>query len=107
MGAISFSKEAKDKLMGYHYPGNVRELKMVIELAAVMCEENEIKPDDITFSPVKKDSLFTSGQKTLRQHTCDIIKYYLKQNDNDVIATAEKLDIGKSTIYKMMKDGEI
>lgn len=107
MGMIVFSKEAKDKLMNYHYPGNVRELKMVIELAAVMCEENEIKPDDITFSPVKRESLFTSGQKTLRQHTCDIIKYYLKQNDNDVIATASKLDIGKSTIYKMIKDGEI
>lgn len=107
LGTISFSKEAKDKLMNYTYPGNVRELKMVIELAAVMCEENEIKADDITFSPVKKDSLFTSAQKTLRQHTCDIIKYYLSQNDNDVIATARKLDIGKSTIYKMMKEGEI
>lgn len=107
LGTISFSKEAKDKLMNYTYPGNVRELKMVIELAAVMCEGNEIKADDITFSPVKKDSLFTSAQKTLRQHTCDIIKYYLSQNDNDVIATARKLDIGKSTIYKMMKEGEI
>lgn len=107
MDPISFSKEAKDKLMSYFYPGNVRELKAIVELAAVMCEANEIRPDDITYSPVNRDEVFIAGQKTLRQHTCDIIRYYLKQNDNDVILTAEKLDIGKSTIYKMIKAGEI
>jgi len=46
-------------------------------------------------------------QKTLRQYTCDIIKYYLKRNNNDVIATAALLDIGKSTIYKMIQEGEL
>jgi len=72
-----------------------------------MCEANEIKADDITYASVKRDDVFITEQKTLRQHTCDIIRYYLKQNDNDVIATAQKLDIGKSTIYKMIKAGEI
>lgn len=107
MSSISFSKDAKDKLVGYFYPGNVRELKAIIELAAVMCEAGEIKADDITYASVKRDDVFIAEQKTLRQHTCDIIKYYLKQNDNDVVVTAEKLDIGKSTIYKMIKAGEI
>jgi DNA-binding NtrC family response regulator len=107
MSSISFSKDAKDKLMGYFYPGNVRELKAIIELAAVMCEAGEIKADDITYASVKRDDVFITEQKTLRQHTCDIIKYYLKQNDNDVVVTAQKLDIGKSTIYKMIKAGEI
>ena len=107
MNSISFSKDAKDKLLNYFYPGNVRELKAIIDLAAVMCEANEIKADDITYASVKRDDVFITEQKTLRQHTCDIIRYYLKQNDNDVIATAQKLDIGKSTIYKMIKAGEI
>jgi DNA-binding NtrC family response regulator len=107
MNNICFSKDAKDKLMNYFYPGNVRELKAIVELAAVMCETNEIKADDITYAPLKRDDVYIKEQKTLRQHTCDIIKYYLKQNDNDVVVTAEKLDIGKSTIYKMIKAGEI
>lgn len=107
MDTISFSKDAKEKLTNYFYPGNVRELKAIVELAAVMCEANEIKADDITFAPIGRDEVFITEKKTLRQHTCDIIKYYLKQNDNDVILTAEKLDIGKSTIYKMIKEGEI
>jgi DNA-binding NtrC family response regulator len=35
--------------MDYKWPGNIRELKAVIERAAVMCEDNEIKPEDIVF----------------------------------------------------------
>jgi len=33
-------------------------------------------------------------QKSLRQYTCDIINYFLKKNNNDVIETAKILDIG-------------
>ena len=107
LGSINITKEAKDKLLKYYYPGNVRELKAAIDLAVVMCENNEINADDITFSIIEKENLFLVEEKSLRSHTCDIIKFYLKKNQNDVIATATMLDIGKSTIYKMIKDGEL
>jgi DNA-binding NtrC family response regulator len=107
LGPIHFTKEAKDKLLSYPFPGNVRELKALVELAAVMCENNEITENDITFNTLKKEDIFLSQEKSLRQHTCDIIKHYLQKNNNDVIATANKLDIGKSTIYKMMQSGEL
>lgn len=107
LGTIQFTKEAKEKLMKYHFPGNIRELKAVIDLSVVMCENNEIKPDDITYASTKRDDLFIPEDKTLRQHTCDIIKHYLKKNNDDVVATAKALDIGKSTIYKMIQEGEI
>ena len=107
LGAIQFSKDAKDKLMKYHFPGNIRELKAIVELSAVMCEQNEIKAEDITFTSTRKDDFFVGEDKTLRQYTCDIIRHYLRRNHNDVLATAKALDIGKSTIYKMMQDGEL
>lgn len=107
LGTINFTKEAKEKLLNYHFPGNVRELKAIIDLAVVMCENNEVKPDDITFTSTKRDDLFIPENKTLRQHTCDIIRHYLKRNNNDVVATAKALDIGKSTIYKMIQEGEL
>ncbi len=107
LGTIQFTKEAKEKLLKYHFPGNIRELKAVIDLSVVMCENNEIKPDDITFASTKRDDFFIPEDKSLRQHTCDIIKHYLKKNNNDVIATAKALDIGKSTIYKMIQEGEL
>ncbi len=47
---IALSKECQKFLTDYKWPGNVRELKAVIERAAVMCEDNEIKPEDIVFA---------------------------------------------------------
>ena len=107
LGAVSISSEAKQKLMGYHFPGNIRELKAMMELASVMCADGEIKPDDITYNSTKSGEVFTMEQKTLRQYTCDIIKYYLRKYEDDVMLVADKLDIGKSTIYKMLQQKEI
>jgi DNA-binding NtrC family response regulator len=107
LGTIQFSNEAKDKLMGHPFPGNVRELKAVIDLAVVMSEDNEIREGDITFSSGRRDDFFVTENKTLRQYTCDIVKQYLKRHNNDVVAAANALDIGKSTIYKMMQAGEL
>jgi DNA-binding NtrC family response regulator len=108
LGAFHFSDDAKEKLLNYHYPGNVRELKALIDLASVMTENNVISAGDIVFTPpLRHNELFSTEKKTLRQHTCDIIKYYLKNNDNDVSVTSRILDIGKSTIYKMLQSGEL
>lgn len=107
LGSVVFTNDAKQKLLNYSFPGNVRELKAVIDLSVVMCENNEVKADDITFNSTIREEFFLSQTKTLRQHTCDIVKYYLEKNENDVVATAKILDIGKSTIYKMIQDGEL
>lgn len=105
--SLSLSTDAKEKLLKYPFPGNIRELKAVIELAAVMADGQEIKADDISFFSLQKENVFLMENKTLRQHTCDIVNHYLKKNNGDVIETAKVLDIGKSTIYKMIQEGEI
>lgn len=107
MKSISIGKDAMQKLLKYPYPGNVRELKAIIDLAAVMSDHHEIKADDIVFNTIKQNENFLAEEKTLRAHTCDVIKYYLGKYNNDVVATAKALDVGKSTIYKMIKEGEI
>jgi DNA-binding NtrC family response regulator len=105
--AMTLSQEARDKLLRYHFPGNIRELKAMIDLAAVMANDREIQAEDITLTATREEDLFASGQKTLRQYTCDIIRHFLKKYDDDVLTVAEKLDIGKSTIYKMIQQKEI
>ncbi|WP_026954435.1 sigma-54-dependent transcriptional regulator [Algoriphagus vanfongensis] len=107
ISAPTLSTEAKDKLLKYPFPGNIRELKAVIDLAAVMADSDEIKADDISFFSLQKENMFLMENKTLREHICDIVNHYLNKCDGDVIETARVLDIGKSTIYKMIKEGEI
>lgn len=106
---IKLSPASREKLLSYAYPGNIRELKSVVELAAVMSENNMIEPDDITFLSGNTNDVnaVLNTELTLREYTRLIIRNYLKRYDDNVLLVAEKLDIGKSTIYKMLQTGEI
>jgi two-component system, NtrC family, response regulator AtoC len=103
----SISAEAKEKLMKYNYPGNVRELKAMIDLAAVMSDGREIKPDDISFTSAKTNDFSMTEEKTLKDYNILIIRHFLKKYNNNVLRVADRLDIGKSTIYKMIQQQEI
>ena len=50
MPNIQLSKEAVKFLLDYKWPGNIRELKAVIERAAIMSENNTILPEDLVFA---------------------------------------------------------
>ncbi len=99
---IKLSPAAQEKLLAYSFPGNVRELKAVIELAAVIAEHNTIEQDDIIFNPSKSTGPLTSSELTMKQYMEQIVKTYLEKYNDNVLLVAKKLDIGKSTIYRML-----
>lgn len=100
----TLSKEAREKLLSYPYPGNVRELKAVIELACVMSDEEVLSADAINFTNLRKADSILIQELSLREYTRKIIHHFLEKYDNDVLLVAKKLDIGKSTIYRMLKE---
>jgi DNA-binding NtrC family response regulator len=106
MPKIKINAEAQEKLLQYAFPGNVRELKSVIDLAAVLCDEGELRAQDISFnSPISTDS-FLLKEMTLQDYTYHIIRSYLNKYDDNVLDVAKKLDIGKSSIYRYLKEME-
>jgi DNA-binding NtrC family response regulator len=106
LGKIMLGPEAQEKLLHYSFPGNVRELKSIIELAVVMRSDNEIQAKDITFNTPIRESSLTSKEMTLQGYTYHIIRNYLNKYDNNVLDVARKLDIGKSSIYRYLKEME-
>jgi len=107
IAAKQLSQGVKERLLKYKFPGNIRELKSMIELAAVMSDGPEIEENDISFNaPYDSNSLLDSEQ-TLKQYNTQIIQHFLNKHHHNVIKVAEILDIGKSTIYKMIKDNEL
>jgi len=101
---LSFSTIAQKKLLAYNYPGNVRELKSVVELAAVMAYDSEITEDEITFGTNDALPDILTQEMTLREYNYRIIDLYLKKYADDIKMVATKLDIGQSTIYRMLKE---
>jgi two-component system response regulator AtoC len=104
MGKKTLSALALDKLRGYSYPGNVRELKAVIELACVMSEGQIIKPTDISFSSGGSVNELLRDEMTLDDYNRVIIRHYLERYNHKVRQVATKLGIGKTTIYRLLKD---
>lgn len=100
---ITMSNEAQKKLFNYHFPGNIRELKAIIELACVMCNNGVIEATDLTFNSEKSLNNMLVQEMSLDDYNNLIIKNYLEKYDNNVLTVAKKLNIGKSTIYRMLK----
>ena len=108
MPKMSLTSDAQNKLLGHAFPGNVRELKAVIDLACVMTDGDKIDAEHVRFNSLpqknglSKISTNLEG-KTLKEYTEDILKTYLERYDNNVMLVAKKLGVGKSTIYRMLK----
>jgi DNA-binding NtrC family response regulator len=100
------SKDARHKLLSYHYPGNVRELKSLIELAVVLAEGEQVEADHIQFNSIHKEEQFLQEELSLKEYNLRIIQHFLKKYDNNVLLVARKLQIGKSSIYRYLKDVE-
>ncbi len=104
LGKMTFDKAAKKKLLSYSYPGNVRELKAIVELATIMADDKVICEHDINFNSPRRAAAFLTEEYSLREYTQKIIDHFLEKYDNDVLLVAKKLSIGKSTIYRMLKE---
>ncbi|MEP6846860.1 MAG: sigma 54-interacting transcriptional regulator, partial [Panacibacter sp.] len=100
--------ESKKTLMFYSFPGNIRELRSIVELACVMSNTDEISHEHIQIHTHNNKSFNANTETlTLKQFTTQLLQHYLDTYEYDVLKVAEKLDIGKSTIYRMISNNEL
>ncbi len=104
MAVKVLSERACQKLLAYPFPGNVRELKTVIEVAVVMSDNNEIEDHHIMFQHSDLISQMANDEHTLREYTFKIIKTLLTKYNDDVQVVAKVLDISPATIYRVLKE---
>jgi two-component system, NtrC family, response regulator AtoC len=103
----TLSPEAQQKLLGYSFPGNVRELKSIMDLSVVMADGETILPEHITLNSSTSINDLLNKETSLKEFETQIIQHHLDKYDNDVLLVAKKLDVGKSTIYRMIQNGEL
>jgi len=103
------SLEAKKQLLNYQFPGNIRELKSIIELSCVMNDGEEIELAHTQRVPTSMPGSITSLEEpvTLRRFTLQLLQDYLEKYDYDVLKVAQVLNVGKSTLYRLIKNKEL
>jgi DNA-binding NtrC family response regulator len=107
MKKLSISSKAIEKIQKYPFPGNVRELKAIMELASVMTNTETIEESDISFNTVSASADFLYEETTLEEYNKKIINHFMQKYNNRVRLVAQKLDIGKTTIYRLMNEGKL
>ena len=100
-----FTTDAVDRLTGFDWPGNVRQLQNEIQRAVLLCEANEIDSTDLSITTAKpesdqaQDTNFTLLEGVER----NAIVQMLKETGGNKLETAKRLGIGRQTLYNKIK----
>lgn len=104
---LRFSDAARQQLRQYSFPGNVRELKAVVELAAVLADGELIQPKDLSLRNTLHSEADGDEVLPLREQVAGIVQHYLDLYSGNILQVAHVLKIGKSTIYRMIQNNEV
>lgn len=103
---LSFTEKAKQALLEYHWPGNVREAQNVMQRALIVCNQHSITESDLLLDQSIKSFDKTEGtlENALVQQEYQLILDALKETQGNRKKTAEKLDISARTLrYKLAR----
>ncbi|EJM22281.1 transcriptional activator of acetoin/glycerol metabolism [Pseudomonas sp. GM18] len=93
-------------LGGYHWPGNIRQLEMVLRTALAMREPGEtvLTLDHLPDSMLDE---LTAGERSqsgsIREHELELIRQSLETHQGNVSAAADALGISRATLYRKLK----
>ncbi len=108
-GRFEIAPEALEALQHYRWPGNIRELRNVLERAALLCEKNCIRPPDLSFTamPAGPKATALGSDLTLTQVERMHIEAVLQQMQGKVEKAAHRLGIPRSTLYAKIKQYQL
>ncbi|MEK7765851.1 MAG: sigma-54 dependent transcriptional regulator, partial [bacterium] len=116
---IAVAPEALTVLGAYAFPGNVRELRNVVEHAVVMAERDTIRREDlpvhVVASSTRQRLLGSSvavpppagGFRTLADAERDLIRETLARLEGNQTEAAKRLGISRSTLWRKIKEYQI
>jgi DNA-binding NtrC family response regulator len=116
-GMKGFSVEASGRLAAYDWPGNVRQLRNVIERAVILCEGDEITPKElpaleemgglVVQVPETNEELKRLKKEIREKAVHEVEKNFviqaLMQNDWNVTRAAKKVGLQRPNFQNLMK----
>ncbi len=105
--SLQVSSEVMDILQGYEWPGNIRQLRNIIERAAVLARGKTITvrdlPDELRIHTVRK-ARADSIVRPLREVELAAVRAALLEVKGNKSRAAELLGISRKALYKRLKE---
>ena len=104
--------EALQKLRAYRWPGNIRELRNVLQRAVLLRRfPDRIEAEDIQFMPstlsTRAESLSAMGTRTLAELERDAIIAEMARHNGNKREVAEALGVSRSTVHRKIEEYQI
>ena len=107
----TISLEAEQVLLQYNWPGNIRQLENILELAKLLGEGHinlDDLPEEIQFGGINNFNPSRTNQATAEQDTEAISLYELLEEMNwNISAVSKRMGCDRKTIYRHMKKAGI
>ena len=106
LDAKRLSQEAADRLLTYHWPGNIRELESTISRASLSAPGHVIRAEDIQFlhAPLTEGPSTSGRLPTLRDAERTHIAMVLEAVHWNKLEAARVLDISRGTLYRKIDE---
>src|SRR5687767_5792568 len=99
---LEFDNKSVEKLLNYHYPGNVRELQYTIERAVIMADGDVLEAKDLIFSPIELPQLKEMEPSEMKLSAIEkntILRVIEKHNGN-ITKAAKELGLTRTALYR-------
>jgi DNA-binding NtrC family response regulator len=106
---LTISDEVMKIFQNYSWPGNIRQLRNIIERAVVLAKGNRITPRELPeeFISLRKRLSNNDTAKTLRELEAQAIKDALQKSKGNKSEAARVLDISRKAFYKRLKEYQL
>jgi two-component system response regulator HydG len=97
---LGFSDQARTKLLAYPWPGNVRQLRNVIDSAVVLAEEDKIDVEDLGLRDAAGTEMETLSLESWERR---LISEALRRTNGNMPEAAGLLGISRATLYRKVE----
>src|SRR6516164_4302864 len=100
-----YTPAAVERITGFDWPGNVRQLQNEVQRAVLLCEGSQVDAADLSITSARTttEAGFDTNFTLLEGVERNAIVQMLKETGGNKLETAKRLGIGRQTLYNKIK----